>query len=219
MLNYDLYIFDWDGTLMNTTQTIVDGTTHACKVLGLNVISDDLARSIIGKSFIEVVTDIVPELQGNPELLQKFAAIYEQYLNDHTLANPVFMHVKETLDKLTAEGKFLTIATGRSRAMLDDILAGTGYGHYFMLTKTACECFSKPHPQMIEEILEFTGVNKTKAVMIGDTSHDMEMAVAADVARLGVAYGAHPRENLLKHAPVACLDTFSELPQWLKTHA
>lgn len=211
MLNYDLYIFDWDGTLMNTTQTIVDGTTHACKVLGLNVISDDLARSIIGKSFIEVVTDIVPELRGNPELLQKFAAVYEQYLNDHTLDNPVFMHVKETLDKLTAEGKFLTIATGRSRAMLDDILAGTGYGHYFMLTKTACECFSKPHPQMIEEILDFTGVNKAKAVMIGDTSHDIQMAHNAGIDAVGVSHGAQDYAELAACNPRYLLNNISEL--------
>ena len=201
MLNYDLYIFDWDGTLMNPTQTMVDGATHACKVLGLNVISDDLARSIIGKSFIEVVTDIVPELRGNPELFQKFVAIYEQYLNDHTLDNPVFMHVKETLDKLTAEGKFLTIATGRSRAMLDDILAGTGYGHYFMLTKTACECFSKPHPQMIEEILEFTGVNKAKAVMIGDTSHDIQMAHNAGIDVIGVRIVPREKFATVKYIP------------------
>lgn len=154
MLKYDLYIFDWDGTLMNTTQTIVDATTHACRTLGLNLISAELATSIIGKVFTQVIAEIIPELRSNPALVQKFTAIYEQYLNENALKNSLSACVLETLDKLTAAGKFITLATGSSRARLNDILAATGLAHYFMLIKTASECFSKPHPQMIEEILE-----------------------------------------------------------------
>lgn len=215
MLNYDLYIFDWDGTLMNTTQTIVDATTYACRTLGLNLISDELAKSIIGKNFIQVVADIVPELQNNPELLQKFAAIYEQYLNEHTLMNPLFANVTEVLDKLTATGKFITIATGRSRAMLNDILAATGLSHYFMLSKTACECFSKPHPQMIEEILEFTGMTKAQAVMIGDTSHDLQMAQNAGIDAIAISHGAQDYAELVSYNPRYALRNISELYELL----
>ncbi len=215
MLNYDLYIFDWDGTLMNTTKTIADGTIHACQVLGLNVVSDEAARSIIGKSFIEVVSDIVPELRDNPALLQKFAAIYEKFLNDHTLDNPLFSHVHELLEMLTKQEKMLTIATGRSRAMLDDILEGTGYGHYFMITKTACECFSKPHPQMIEEILHETGIEKDRAVMIGDTSHDIHMAHNAGIDSIGVSHGAQDKVELSAAKPTYLLNNISELFEML----
>jgi phosphoglycolate phosphatase len=211
MKQYDLFIFDWDGTLMNTTQTIVDATTHACRVLNLTVVSDDDAKSIIGKSFVEVVSDIVPELRGNSGLLQRFTAVYERYLNDHTLDNPLFSHVKELLDKLTADGKLLAVATGRSRVMLDDILKGTGFGHYFMLTKTACECFSKPHPQMIEEILDITMVDKSKAIMIGDTSHDIHMAHNAGIDAVGVCHGAQARNELVVCKPKYLLNDITEL--------
>lgn len=211
MLNYDLFIFDWDGTLMNTTQTIVDATTHACRELKLNVVSDEAARSIIGKSFINVVSDIVPELRDNPALLQRFYAIYEQYLNDYTNNNPIFEHTVELLDKLVANEKTLTIATGRSRAMLDDILQHTGFGKYFILTKTACECLSKPHPQMIEEILEFTDIAKEKAIMIGDTSHDIQMAHNAGIDAIGVSHGAQSYAELALCKPKYLLDNISEL--------
>lgn len=211
MLNYELFIFDWDGTLMNTTQTIVDATTHACRELGLKVVSDTEAKSIIGKSFPEVIADIVPELRGEPELMQKFTYIYEKYLNDHTLDNPLFSHVPEMLEKLTAHNKLLAIATGRSRAMLDDILNGTGLGKYFVITKTADECFSKPHPQMIEEILEFTGVSRKNALMIGDTSHDVHMAHNAGVDVVAVSHGAQDHHELEVCNPHHLLKNISEL--------
>lgn len=211
MLNYELFIFDWDGTLMNTTQTIVDATTHACRELNLNVVSDAAAKSIIGKSFLEVIADIVPELRGNPALLQKFTYVYEKYLNDHTLDNPLFNHVPEMLEKLTAHKKVLAIATGRSRVMLDDILNGTGLGKYFIITKTADECFSKPHPQMIEEILEFTGIDHSKALMIGDTSHDVHMAHNAGVDVVAVSHGAQDRHELEVCNPHHLLNNISEL--------
>lgn len=211
MLNYDLYIFDWDGTLMDTTQTIVNATTHACRELGLNIVSDDLARSIIGKSFINLIADIVPELRDNPALLQKFTAVYEQYLNDHTLDNPLFSHVQELLDKLTAHGKTLAVATGRSRVMLDDILRGTGFAKYFFTTKTACECFSKPHPQMVEEILDLTAIDKTQALMIGDTSHDIHMAHNAGIAAVAVTHGAQSEIELRACNPEYLVNNITEL--------
>lgn len=215
MLNYDLYIFDWDGTLMNTTQTIVDATTYACRTLDLNVIGDELAKLIIGKSFIQVIAEVVPELRNNPELLQKFAAVYEQYLNQHTLTNPLFAHVIETLDKLTGAGKFIVLATGSSRARLNDILAATGLAHYFMLIKAACECFSKPHPQMIEEILDFTGMTQSQAVMIGDTSHDLQMAHNAGVDAIAISHGAQDYAELAVCNPRYLLRNISELYELL----
>lgn len=211
MLNYDLYIFDWDGTLMDTNQTIIEAITHACKIFDLPIISNELARSIVGKSFISVITEAIPELRGNPALLQKFTVAYEQYLNDYILNNPLFADVAKTLDKLTADGKIITVATGRSRARLNDILLAMGLSHYFALTKTSGECFSKPHPQMIEEILEFTGMNKSQAVMIGDTSYDLQMAKNAGIDAVGVSHGAHTYAELLAYNPRYVFKNISEL--------
>lgn len=179
MLKYDLYIFDWDGTLMDAAQVKVNAVIYACHTLGLKVVSTELAQSILGKNFIQKMLSIVPELRNNSELLQKFIATYERNLNDYTLGNKLSAGVLKVLDQLTAMGKFIAIATGGSRAMLNASLVDIE--HYFLISKTACECFSKPHPQMIEEILDFTGINKEQAVMIGDTQHDLQMAQNAGV--------------------------------------
>ena len=111
----------------------------------------------------------------------------------------------------------LAVATGKSRRGLDRALAATGLEQVFHATRCGDEGFTKPHPGMLLWLLDELDIARERALMIGDTSHDMQMAVAADVARVGVAYGAHPRENLLTHEPVACLDTFSELASWLTT--
>lgn len=211
MKHYQLFIFDWDGTLMNTTQTIVEATKDACTQTGLPLVSDEAAKSIIGKSFVEVVADIVPELEGKPGLLQQFTAIYERYLNEHTNQNPLFNDVVELLDFLERDGRLLAIATGRSRQMLEDILDATGCRKYFVATKTACECFSKPHPQMIEDILAFTGVSKDAAVMIGDTNHDVQMAHNAGVDAIAVSHGAQDRLMLEQSSPRYLLNSISEL--------
>ena len=215
MLDYKLYIFDWDGTLMDTIPTIVAATKYACAKLDLPMISDADALSIIGQSFVLVIADVVPELRNNLELLQKFTAIYEAYLNEHCLDNPLFANAYEILEQLTAAGKTLTVATGRNRVMLDDILRHTGYGKYFLLTKTACECQSKPHPQMIEEILEFTGIDKSQAVMIGDTSHDIHMAHNAGVASIAISHGAQTYDEIMAAKPDYVVADLYQLQQLL----
>ncbi len=203
---------------MNTTQTIVEATKFACKNLGLTIVSDEEAKSIIGKSFVEVVHEIVPSLANNPALLQKFTAIYENYLNEHTKNNPLFESVLEVLEKLTEEKKLLAVATGRSRAMLEDIFDSTGCRKYFVVSKTACECFSKPHPQMIEEILEFTGVAPKDAIMIGDTSHDINMAHNAGIDALAVSHGAQSKELLKESRPKFLLNNITELYELICTN-
>lgn len=208
---FDLFIFDWDGTLMNTTQTIVAATRHACSRLNLDVVDEAAAKSIIGKSFTGVIEEIVPELTGNYALKQQFTAVYERYLNDHTLDNPLFDQVPELLELLKENGKFIAIATGRSRTMLNDILHGIGYEDYFIITRTACECLSKPHPQMLEEILDYTGVTGKRAVMVGDTIHDIEMAHSAGIVSVAVSHGAQDSATLLASNPTCLLENISQL--------
>jgi phosphoglycolate phosphatase len=125
----------------------------------------------------------------------------------------------QALHALREAGFLLAVATGKSRRGLDRALEATGLQTLFHATRCADESFSKPHPGMLLWLLDELDVGRERTLMIGDTSHDMEMALAAEVPRLAVAYGAHPRENLLKHDPLACLNTFHELSQWLTARA
>jgi len=113
----------------------------------------------------------------------------------------------------------LGVATGKSRRGLDRVLEQTGLGIYFHGTRCADECFSKPHPEMLEQLMDELGTTRQRTLMIGDTSHDLQMAQNAGVAALAVRYGAHPRDELLAHAPLACLDQIEELEQWLLANA
>jgi phosphoglycolate phosphatase len=137
----------------------------------------------------------------------------------HDRETTLFDGAPQVLNALREAGFLLAVATGKSRRGLDRALQATGLQTLFHATRCADESFSKPHPGMLLWLLDELAVPPARTLMIGDTSHDMEMALAADVPRLGVAYGAHPRENLLRHEPVACLDSFEELSQWLTNHA
>jgi phosphoglycolate phosphatase len=160
---------------------------------------------------------VLPDLPRNayPTLLER----YRYHFLKQDGGTALFEGAHETLAALREQGFLLAVATGKSRRGLDRALAQSESAQYFHATRCADESFSKPNPTMLLWLLEELNVPAERALMIGDTSHDMEMAEAAAVSRLGVAYGAHPRENLLKHAPVACIDTFEELHQWLTTHA
>ena len=214
---FDLLVFDWDGTLMDSAAAITSSLRAACADLEQPVPSEERARYVIGLDLTDALKYVLPDFPqtGYPALLERYRHHFTRQDRDTEL----FSGVPEMLRALHDLGFTLAVATGKSRRGLDRALEVTGLKAIFHATRCGDEGFSKPHPGMLLWLLDELNVDRDRALMIGDTSHDMEMAVAADVARLGVAYGAHPRENLLKHAPVACLDTFSELPQWLKTHA
>jgi phosphoglycolate phosphatase len=123
------------------------------------------------------------------------------------------------LARLKGAGHILTIATGKSRLGLDRALEHSGLGVFFQATRCADECHSKPHPQMLDELMAEFGIKPEATVMIGDTSHDLQMAINAGVDGLGVTYGAHLHDHLLDYRPVACLHTVGELDQWLQRYA
>ncbi len=114
-----------------------------------------------------------------------------------------------------ARGVLLAVATGKSRIGLDRALAATGLGECFAITRTVDECRSKPHPQMLDDITEFLGADKRRTLMVGDTTHDLQMAQNAGTWGAGVSYGAHPVEALRDCAPLACFDSFAEFDTWL----
>ncbi len=214
---FDLLVFDWDGTLMDSAAAIADSLRDACADLQFPVPSDERARYVIGLGLSDALQYLLPDLPaaGYPALLERYRHHFQRQDRGTTL----FGGAPETLRALQDRGFLLAVATGKSRRGLDSALEETGLTQVFHSTRCADEGFSKPHPGMLLWLLDELNVERERAVMIGDTTHDMEMAVAADVARVGVAYGAHPRGNLLKHEPLACLDTFNELSQWLTTHA
>jgi len=124
--------------------------------------------------------------------------------------------VPQGLTQLTQQGYLLAIATGKARRGLNRVLDDTGMSHLFVSSRCADEAFSKPHPKMLEDILDDTGVDAGRALMVGDTVYDMEMACNAKVAGLAVSYGVHARERLLDCGALACLNSFPEVCAWVK---
>ena len=215
--NYDLIVFDWDGTLMDSPGVIVSSIQNACVDIGLAAPSEKACRHIIGLGLQEALMQLLPEL---PE--QDYPRLVDRYRH-HYLAQdadiPLFQGAEQLVKDLHGAGYLLGVATGKSRVGLDRVLQHTGLGGYFHATRCADECFSKPHPEMLERIMDELGMTRSRTLMIGDTSHDLQMASNAGVASLAVSFGAHTRDDLLAHGPLACLDTIGELEQWLLANA
>jgi phosphoglycolate phosphatase len=216
-MKYELIVFDWDGTLLDSAAAIVHAIQAACRDLDLPVPDDARARHVIGLGLVDAMRHAVPDLQ--PENYQVMAERYRfHYLSgDHNLT--LFAGVPDMLARLQAAGHTLAIATGKSRLGLERALDHSQLRPYFMASRCADECHSKPHPQMLEELTAEFGIAAEATVMIGDTSHDLLMARNAGVDSLAVTYGAHPHEHLLEHGPRALLDSVPELDRWLATCA
>ncbi len=214
---FDLLVFDWDGTLLDSAGAIVAAIQAACRDLELPEPSDERARHVIGLGLGEALRHAVPELpeQRYPQMVDRYR---HHYLSrDHELR--LFDGAAELVAELAGAGFTLAVATGKSRVGLDRALKASGLGAYFQASRCADECFSKPHPQMLEELMQEFAVAPERTLMIGDTTHDLQMARNAGVASLGVAYGAHPAAALDALAPLARLQKVEELAAWLRTHA
>jgi phosphoglycolate phosphatase len=209
-----LLVFDWDGTLMDSIGSIVACTRTVMDELGLGGISDATIRGTIGLGLRETMDVLCP---GGDEAV--FASVLECY-RKHWVATwrdqPVlFEGVRESLEALAEDGYLLAVATGKTRRGLEHALAQTDLSGVFHMTRTVDEAFSKPHPQMLLDILDELGVHPRRAVMIGDTTYDLEMARNAGTAAVGVCSGSHGREELLRLEPLACLERVSEVRSWL----
>lgn len=216
-MKYELIVFDWDGTLLDSASAIVQSIQAACRDLDLPVPEDAQARHVIGLGLGDAMRHAVPDLK--PQDYQAMVDRYRfHYLSgDHNLT--LFAGVPEMLQRLQAAGHMLAIATGKSRLGLERALDHSGLRPYFTASRCADECHSKPHPQMLEELMTEFVVAAAATVMIGDTSHDLLMARNAGVDALAVTYGAHPHAHLLEHDPLAALNSIPELDHWLKTYA
>lgn len=214
---FDLLVFDWDGTLLDSAGAIVEAIQAACRDLDLPAPSEQRARHVIGLGLGDALRHAVPDLpeEHYPRMVERYR---HHYLGrDHELQ--LFDGISELIAELDGAGFALAVATGKSRLGLDRSLKTSGLGGYFRSTRCADECFSKPHPQMLQELMAELSVPAERTLMIGDTTHDLQMAKNAGVASLGVTYGAHTPEALDALAPLARLHRVEELAAWLRTHA
>jgi phosphoglycolate phosphatase len=217
MKRYELIVFDWDGTLMDSAGMIVDSVQAAARDLGLEPPPDERARHIIGLGLGDALRYALPDLPEDhyDELVERYR---HHYLSrDHELL--LFAGADELIQKLAQSGFRLGVATGKSRRGLDRALVHSGLGNYFHATRCADECHSKPHPQMIEELMGEFAVLPAQTLMIGDTTHDLLMAKNAGVDAVAVSYGAHPRDVLDEVASVYCAASVGDLAAWLAENA
>ena len=214
--NFDLIVFDWDGTLADSANSIVFSIQSAARDLGMAEPSNEEARYVIGLGLSEAIEHLFPNFTS-----QKLSLLSERY-RYHYLAQhkkiSLYKGISEIIRNLHAENFLLAVATGKSRAGLSRAFESSGIGNFFHASRCADETFSKPHPAMLLELMSQFGVEASRTLMIGDTTHDLQMAINASVSGVGVTYGAHPRENLEILAPLTCVESVTKLNLWLNTN-
>jgi len=214
---FRLRVFDWDGTLMDSAETIATSLQAACRDVDVPVPPDERARHIIGLGLREALEYAVPGLAQ-----ERYPELVERYREHWRLGEPqtaLFPGAAEAIEALREAGFLLAIATGKSRRGLDRALDSSGLTGAFHASRCADEAASKPHPQMLLELMQACGAAPEETLMIGDTTHDLQMARNAGVASLAAGYGAHPRGQLLALDPLACVDDIAALKRWLDRHA
>ncbi|MBU6260798.1 MAG: HAD-IA family hydrolase [Burkholderiales bacterium] len=214
---YDLIVFDWDGTLFDSTMLIVRCIQAACADVGAAVPSDEAAAYVIGLGLQDALQHAVPGLPAAryPELGRRYRHHYLARQDELVL----FPGTVEMLQALRARHHLLAVATGKSRSGLDDALAQAQLHRLFDATRTADETASKPDPRMLHELMREFGVDPNRTLMIGDTTHDLQLAANSGAAKVGVAYGAHDAEAFAPHAPLYVARSTRELHDWLLGNA
>ncbi|MBF1800504.1 HAD-IA family hydrolase [Alloalcanivorax profundimaris] len=209
-MNYDLVIFDWDGTVMDSTARIVECMHSAGRDLDLPVLDDDTVRGIIGLGLPEAIRTLYPDIDA-PMLGRMRDRYAFHFVAAEATPSRLYPHAEATLAALRDAGLRLAVATGKSRKGLDRVWGNAGLGHWFHASRCADESRSKPHPAMVEELLLELAVRPERALVVGDTSFDLEMARSAGVDRVGVSYGAHPVDRLMTFEPLAVIDALPQL--------
>jgi len=214
---FDLIAFDWDGTLYDSTMLIVRCIQSACRDIGAPEPSDEAAAYVIGLGLHDALQHAVPGLapERYPELAQHYRKHYWARQEELVL----FPGTLEMLHALKERQHFLAVATGKNRRGLDEALKQAQLHGLFDATRTADETASKPHPLMLQELMAELGVAPERTLMIGDTTHDLQLAVNAGVARVGVSFGAHDHATFEAFSPLFVAHSTIELQRWLLEHA
>jgi phosphoglycolate phosphatase len=214
-LSYQALVFDWDGTLVDSAAAIATAVQGAAAEAGLPVPTTEAARSIIGLGLVEVSYALFPD--ADEAAMKRWAEAYRDlYWAAPESFTKLFPGVDEMLGALSDDFQ-LAVATGKGRKGLDAALERTSLGRHFAASRTADETRSKPHPQMIEEILDELGVDAAEVLMIGDTTFDIAMARAANVDAVGVLCGSHADEDLREAGAIAVLEIVTDLNGWLRS--
>ncbi|MFG0637647.1 HAD-IA family hydrolase [Acinetobacter soli] len=208
----ELIIFDWDGTLFNSVGQIVASLQFAAQRFE-QPLTHEAAQGVIGLGLPEVMQTLFPQV---PHLHEQIVVAYGEHYVQHSAHDAWFDGVAELLHDLKAMGMKLAVATGKNRRGLDRVLTKTQSHHIFDITRAASETMSKPHPRMLEEILQVTEVEAKNAIMVGDSSYDLEMAMNIDMPRIGVSYGVHDPQVLARYAPLTIVKSVPELHHFLK---
>lgn len=216
-MRYRLIAFDWDGTLHDSVAHIAASVRGAATDIGLAAPTEADARHIIGLGLGDAMRHLFPAL---PEA--RYPELVERYRHRFLAADApaaLFDGADEALAQLDARGHLLAVATGKSRAGLDHVLGLTGLRGRFHATRCADEGLPKPNPDMLHALMRITGVDASEVLMVGDTTHDLDMAHSAGVDALAVTYGAHPAAALVAAAPCAVVDSPQAAWAWLRANA
>ena len=216
MVKYRAIVFDWDGTIIDSATTIAECIRLAAADVGLAVPSKQQASHVIGLGLHEALRYAVPDLRQ--EQMMEFVARYRHHFLAREDSMDLFAGMRELLASLSAN-KRLGIATGKSRRGLDRSLDAMNLRMYFQASRCADETHPKPHPAMLLELMDQFEVPAEEMLMVGDTSHDLEMARAAGVDALAVTYGAHAEGGLRACGPRGCVGSVPELREWLNANS
>jgi phosphoglycolate phosphatase len=215
-MNYDLVIFDWDGTLMDSTRLIATSLICACRDVGVPEPTEREAMFVIGLNMADTFSRVAPTLDEDGR--RRLAERYRHHFLAREHEAPLYDGVREMLRDLHGRGRRMAVATGKARRGLERALDLSGLRPWFEATRCADEGFAKPHPGMLLKLLELTGVEPPRALMVGDTTHDLELAANAGVDAIAVSYGAHHEELLSTRSAKARCASVEQLHRWLATH-
>ncbi|MCC6380011.1 MAG: HAD-IIIA family hydrolase [Burkholderiales bacterium] len=210
---FRLLVFDWDGTLSDSTAIIADAIRSACRDLGEPVPDEATARYVIGLGLTDALRLVAPGLPLSRH--SELTVLYRRHYLAREDDIPLFAGASGLLAELEAAGYLLAVATGKSRLGLARVLARSGLAQRFHATRCADEGFPKPHPDMLLHLMDHLAVVPDETLMIGDTTHDLELARNAGASALAVAYGAHDVAGLARLAPLATVHSIAEMREWL----
>lgn len=208
-------IFDWDGTVVDSIEHISTCLHHAATSIGYPALERDAYSNIIGLGLVEALRSLYPTITSD-DMVAMRDAYSCHFMATAASAQKVFPGMTDILQDLHSSGRHCAVATGKSRRGLDRALAHSQLGDWFHVTRCADETRSKPDPSMLVEILAHLQLDPSDAVMIGDTSYDLEMAANIGMPAIGVPWGAHHPDTLAQHKPIAIVSDVAELRELLR---
>jgi len=214
---FDLIAFDWDGTLFDSTAIIARCIQAAVLDVGGQKPSDEAASFVIGMGLMQALAHAAPDVpkERYPLLGDRYRHHY--FAIQHEIS--LFEGVLPMLAELKERGHLLVVATGKSRRGLDEALATSTLAGTFDASRTADQTAGKPDPLMLRELMAEFDVPPARTLMVGDTTHDLQMALNAGCASVGVSYGAHEPEAFVELKPLVVAHDVAQLRDWLRVNA